>query len=112
MAALLVVGLWIGTLEAVAAFVSAYFIFSTIPFLYFVVHKGFGKSVAEYLRGFVPEFFAGLVTAAATAGVAQLFPDTGIASFLVKGLVGCGLYLFLIWRMGQFGYLRMLIRRS
>lgn len=111
MAVLLVAGLWAGTLEAVAAAVSTYFILSTIPFLYFVVHKGFGRSITGYLRGFVPEFLAGFVTAVVIAGISQLFPETGVVSLLVKGFVGCGIYLLLIWRMGQFGYLKMLVRR-
>ena len=111
MALLLFAGLLTGSLAAVAAAVSAYFILSTVPFVYFVVCKGFGKSVLGYLHGFVPEFFAGLVTAAAVVGVAQFFPETGIVSFLAKGFVGCALYLLLIWRMGQLKYLKMLVKR-
>ncbi len=112
MAVLLVIGLWAGTLEAVAAAVSAYFILSTVPFVYFVVRKGFGRSILGYLRGFVPEFFAGLLTAAAIVAVAQFFPETGIVSLLVKGFVGCAVYLLLIWRMGQLKYLKMLVKRK
>ena len=81
MAALLAVGLWPGSLEAVSVAVSAYFILSAIPFVYFVVRKGFGKSILSYLRGFVPEFLAGLASAAVVAGVAQLFPETGLFRF-------------------------------
>lgn len=110
MIVLLVVGLWIGNLEAVAVAVSAYFIFSTVPFVYFVVCKGFRKSISGYLRGFVPEFFAGLVAAAAVVGVAQFFSETGVISFLVKGFVGCAVYLLLIWRMGQVKYLKLLVK--
>lgn len=112
MAVLLAAGLWTGNLEAVATAVSAYFVLSTIPFVYFVVHKGFGKSVVSYLRGFMPEFFAGFVTAVAVYGVAQFFPETGVVSLLAKGLAGCAVYLLLIWRMGQLKYLKMLVKRK
>lgn len=112
MAVLLIAGLLVGTLEAVAAGVSTYFILSTIPFLYFVVHRGFGKSVITYLKGFAPEFVAGLVTAAVVAGVSRFYIETGIVSLFFKGVIGCGVYFLLIWRMGQLGYLKMLIRRK
>ncbi len=112
MCVLLVTGLWLGTLEAVAVAVSAYFALSSIPFVYFVVHKGFGRSISTYLRSFVPEFAAGLITAAAIFGVGQLFAEMGILSLLAKGLVGGGIYLLLIWRMGQLKYLKMLVKKG
>ena len=112
MAVLLGVGLLSGSLEVVAASVSAYFILSTVPFLYFVVWKSFGKSVVNYMRCFVPEFASGLVAALAMTGVAHIFPETGTASLVVKVLVGGAVYMFLIWRTGQLKYLKMLVKRN
>ena len=112
MVLMLLLGLKMGTLNAVASMVSAYFIISTIPFLYFVVHKGFGRSVAEFVRGFAPEFCSGLISGLSMVVVSRLLPTASVLSLLLKLVFGGSIYLFLIWRSGQIKYLKLLLKRS
>ncbi len=112
MVVMLVVGLLSGSLTVVAAMVSSYFILSTIPYLYFVVHKGFGKSVLSYVKGFAPEFCAGLVSALGIIAVSRFVNGSYLLTLVVKGLVGGGIYLLLIWKTGQLSYLKLLVKRN
>ena len=112
MVAMLLIGLKIGTLNAVASMVSAYFIFSTIPFLYFVVFKGFGRSVTKFVLGFAPEFCSGLLSGLVMAAVSRLLPTPSLLSLFLKLVCGGGAYLLLIWKLGQIRYLKMLFKRS
>lgn len=112
MVVMLLAGISMGSLASVACAVSAYFILSTVPFLYFVVWKGFGKSVIEYMRQFIPEFISGLLAALAIVGTGRLFSEVGLVSLLVKVAVGGVVYLLLIWKTGQLKYLKLLLKKS
>lgn len=112
MVLMLLLGLKMGTLNAVASMVSAYFIISTIPFLYFVVHKGFDRSVVEFVRGFAPEFCSGLISGLSMVVVSRLLPTSSVLSLLLKLVIGGSIYLLLIWKLGQIKYLKLLLKRS
>ena len=111
MLSLLAIGLYFGSLALVAGLISLYFVLSSVPFTYFVVRKAFGFSVGRYLKGFVPEAISAVVVVAVLQIVQGLLPDIIIGSFAIKVAIAAALYSVLLWRTGQLGYLRMLIKR-
>lgn len=112
MAVLLGLGLTSGSLELTSAAVSLYFVLSTIPFLYFVVHKAFGTGVWRYVCKFAPEFVSGVVAGGIATALGQILPDGLITSLLAKAAVATLVYLLLIWRSGQLKYIKLLFKRN
>ncbi len=110
MLVLLLGGVYVGTIEAVAAAISLYFaVVSTASFLWFVVHTAFERSMLEYLKLYAPEFACGLVALLAVTLIAPILPSNDFLSLAAKTLVCTCVYLLLIWRCGQLSHLSMLL---
>lgn len=97
---LLVAGLTVGNLIAVAVGVAAAFILATPTFLWFVIHKGFRRPVLGYLRVFLPTFAAGAVSSLVLAIVLPWIPDNLLISLVLKLLIGGGCYLVTLFLFG------------
>ena len=107
---LLLIGCAIGNLELTAALVSLGFVLFTVPNLYYVIHKAFGKSVVAWLKGFAPEFISGIVVLVALFALDTVLPCGPIATMFINLGVAVVIYALLMWRLGQLGYLKMLVR--
>lgn len=104
----LIVGLLCGTLESVAIAECVGFVLYTIPVVYYVIHKAFNRSVVAYLRNFIPEIIAGLVTCVLLMFLCALGLENMLASLAAKVLLGIACYVALLKIMGQTKYLSIL----
>ena len=90
---LLTLGVATGSLEGVALCVSIGFILATPSYLWFVIHRGFNKSVIGYLYKLAPAFMSGLVSFVILALVTPLLSMSGLRSLAFKVLIGAGTYV-------------------
>ena len=101
-------GLLWGSLEAVALCVSVATCLHTVPTVYYLVKRAFGKGRAMLVR-FLPEVAIGLVAGAVCVAATPFLPQQVVAGFACKlgvvlAVTGLG---YLATR--QFGYLKGLI---
>lgn len=90
---LLALGIAIGSLESVALCVSIGFMFATPSYLWFVIHRGFGKPVLGYLKKLAPSFVCGLLSAAALTVFTVCSSLVGLPALAAKVLIGGGVYV-------------------
>lgn len=109
---LLCVGLATGDLLITSAMVSLGLILYTVPVVYYVVHKAFGKPVSRYLQQFLPEMGAGALTCLVLFLMMPHLPDAAILSLLAKVAVAAIVYFASIVAMGQGRYLKQLLGKN
>lgn len=108
---LLVVGLMSGSLLIISAMISLGLVLYTVPVVYYVVQKAFGKSVFAYLKQFAPEVASGAVTCVVYWMAMPFIPDSLVLSLVIKLAIGIVVYFACILLMGQGHYLKQLISR-
>ena len=110
MVAAILAGIASSNINLVAWFVSAAFFVQLISIGYYLLHRGFHKSIFV-LRRFVPEIAAGVAASVATMLVARIVPQDFLIQLLTKGFTSTLVLLVLYGLTGQLTQMRKILGR-
>lgn len=102
-------GLAFGSITSVAYGIAAAYCLHMLSMFYFLIWKGFGKSVS-CMKAFLPEITLGVAAAVCCMLAFRTLDLQPIVSLVLKVVLIGGILFVGYWRMGQLKYLKMLLR--